>query len=217
MSSVSLQGKQIVFCLPGAYYSGRFMMNMIKLHSYLLTQDATVRYEQHYRPLIHYSRHICLAPEPITRTPFRGELYDYMMWIDSDIVFTVEDFNKLVNMDKDIATGWYAAPVPPDGKLSTSVYDYIDAGQNVSMPVDELTALTEPFEIASNGLGWVLIKSGVVEKMSFPWFVPKLLSLNGKQYATSEDTLFFVDAHLAGFKIWVDPTCRVGHEKIVVL
>ena len=43
--------------------------------------------------------------------PFGGKLfYDYMMWIDSDIVFTSKDFFKLVDMKKDIASGWYAQP-----------------------------------------------------------------------------------------------------------
>lgn len=32
------------------------------------------------------------------------------MWIDSDIRFNNEMFQKLVDMDTDIASGWYAQP-----------------------------------------------------------------------------------------------------------
>jgi hypothetical protein len=214
---VSLAGKVVVFCLPGATYSGRFLKNMLALQDYLIKQGAHPIYEQHYRALVHYSRFMCLNPDPETRKPFRGIPYDYAMWVDSDIVFTVDDFVKLVNHDKDIMTGWYISPSGKAGEFATSVYDQIDAGQNYSVGIDEMKGLTEPFQIASNGLGWVLLKSGVLEKMPYPWFAPKMLTMNGKKWATSEDTMFFADAHMAGFDIWIDPTVRVGHEKITVL
>jgi hypothetical protein len=214
---VNLAGKVVVFCLPGATYSGRFLKNMLALQDHLLGQGAIPVYEQHYRSLVHYSRFMCLNSDPATKKPFLGMPYDYVMWIDSDIVFTVDNFVKLVNHDKDIMTGWYASPIGKDGELATSVYDQIDAGQNHSVGVEEMKGLTEPFRIAGNGLGWTLMKSGVLEKMPYPWFVPKMLTMNGKKWATSEDIMFFIDAHLAGYEIWVDPTIRVGHEKITVL
>ena len=38
--------------------------------------------------------------------PWQGKLqYDYQLWIDSDIVFNLEAFYKLIWMDKDIAAG----------------------------------------------------------------------------------------------------------------
>jgi hypothetical protein len=47
--------------------------------------------------------------------PFNGEHYDYLMWIDSDIIFNINSFLELIKMDKDIASGWYSQP---SGSLS---------------------------------------------------------------------------------------------------
>ena len=38
--------------------------------------------------------------------PWQGRVdYDYMLWIDSDNIFKVDDFIKLYNMKKEIASG----------------------------------------------------------------------------------------------------------------
>ena len=42
------------------------------------------------------------------QTKFGGEIdYDYIMWIDSDIVFKPEQFFKLLDHDRDIISGLY--------------------------------------------------------------------------------------------------------------
>jgi hypothetical protein len=40
--------------------------------------------------------------------PFGGKLdYDYMMWIDSDIIFTPQQFQRLLDHNQDIVSGLY--------------------------------------------------------------------------------------------------------------
>jgi len=40
--------------------------------------------------------------------PYNKQLdYDYMLWIDSDIIFTVEQFDKLLSHQADIVSGLY--------------------------------------------------------------------------------------------------------------
>ena len=39
--------------------------------------------------------------------PFNGKEYDYILWIDNDIIFTPEDFQKLYKEDKDVISGLY--------------------------------------------------------------------------------------------------------------
>ena len=58
--------------------------------------------------------------------PFNGIDYDYMMWIDSDMQFTTDNFFELYNMDKDIASGWYAQPGDPKGNYYTPVVEKMD-------------------------------------------------------------------------------------------
>jgi hypothetical protein len=40
---------------------------------------------------------------------------------------------------------------------------------------------------------------------------------NDVQDLCSEDVAFCLDAKNAGFEIWVDPKCRVGHEKTLII
>jgi hypothetical protein len=213
MSQVSLQGKRIVFCLPGYHYSGRFMINMLFLHDYLRNQGAIIKYEQHTRAGLHAARRACLRP--VERKPFGGEPYDYMMWIDSDVVFGPENFTKLVNHDKDIISGWHASPYAD--MIATPVWEGLTFLFEHTVPIDVMESRTEPFKATAAGLGWCLIKQGVVEKMVWPWFGHKMVKIDGVQIDPGEDIIFFLEAAGAGFQLWVDPTCRVGHEKTVVL
>ena len=60
---------------------------------------------------VYYVRNQCLGAD-LTRgpdqNPWNGELdYDFIMWIDSDQVFKVDDFINLLKFDKDIISGLY--------------------------------------------------------------------------------------------------------------
>ena len=112
--------------------------------------------------------------------PWQGKLnYDYQLWIDSDIVFNLESFYKLVWMDKDIAAGWYCTE---DGK-TTSVAHWLEEDEfeqnggvmNHEM-VDGIQKRRKPFTCDYTGFGWVMIKKGVFEnpEMKYPWFAPQM-------------------------------------------
>ena len=86
------------------------------------------------------------------------------------------------------------------------------------MSSKEIENKTKPFKADYIGFGWVLIKKGVFEKLEYPWFAPRMRYIeNNIQDLCSEDVAFCLDAKNAGFEIWVDPKCRVGHEKTLVI
>lgn len=155
------------------------------------------------------------------QAPFGGEVdYDYMMWIDSDIAFTTKQFFSLLEMDKDIASGWYAQP----GGLYTPVVKTMDDdffknnGSYQFLTTEDMSKYKDPFTVDYIGFGWVLIKRGVFESIEYPWFAPKLLKIGEDiQDVCSEDVSFCHDAKAAGFEIWLDPACRVGHEKTLTI
>lgn len=64
-------------------------------------------------------------------------------------------------------------------------------------------------------MGWMLIKRGVMEKLKFPWFAPKIVRYNlSEAYEVlSEDLSFALNLRDAGIKMWVNPLIKVGHEK----
>lgn len=225
---MTLKDKSIIFCLPGNTYSGSFMLSFIELLSYISRQGATFKISQQYSSMVNYARCKCAGADVTkgkTQVPFGGLEYDYMMWIDSDIRFNNETFQKLVDLDADIASGWYAQPGGDGaGGLYTPVVETMNDeffkqhGTYQFLTTEDMAEKTKPLKVDYIGFGWVLIKQGVFEKMEYPWFAPKLINIGEElQDVCSEDVAFCHDAKDAGFDIWLDPTCRVGHEKTLVI
>jgi hypothetical protein len=155
------------------------------------------------------------------QAPWGGKVkYDYMMWIDSDISFTSENFFSLLSMDKDIASGWYAQPGGPYSPVVERMDEehFKKYGTYEFLTIEDMSKKPGYIKVDYIGFGWVLIKQGVFEKLEYPWFAPKLLSIGEDiQDVCSEDVSFCHDAKAAGFDIWLDPKCRVGHEKTLVI
>jgi hypothetical protein len=226
---IETQGKVIVFCLPGRSYSGRFLISFVELIDATRSIGMQPRISQEYSSMVNFAR--CkVAGADVTRgknqQPFGGKItYDYMMWIDSDIAFNVESFFKLLEMDKDIASGWYAQPSSASsGGFYTPVVEKMDDnffkkhGSYQFLTIEDIAKKKDIIKVDYIGLGWVLIKKGVFEKLEYPWFAPRVHQFgNGMEEMCSEDVAFCHDVKAAGFDIWLDPTCRVGHEKILVI
>ena len=219
-----IKGKAIVFCLPGRGVSYTFLKNFVQLCFECVQQGASIQISQDYSSMVNFARCKCLGANVLRgpdQVPWDGKLkYDYQLWIDSDIVFGLEQFYKLFWMQKDIAAGWYATE---DGR-TTSVAHWLEeddfktnGGVMNHEMVDGIQKRRKPFTVDYTGFGWVLIKNGVFEhnEMKYPWFAPQMQVFDSGevQDMCGEDVSFCLDAIKAGFEIWCDPTCRVGHEK----
>lgn len=216
------RGKTVVFCLPGSYYSGRFLVSFCELLEDCRKEGMTTVISQNYSSMVNFAR--CkVAGADVQKgkkqVPFSGRVpYDYMMWIDSDIVFTSRDFFKLINLKKDIAAGWYTQPGGYSPVVEKMEEDYFQKnGHFAFIHKDAMAQRTKIFEADYIGFGWTLIKKGVFENLPYPWFAPKRMSIGPYEDMCSEDVAFCIDARDKGYSIWVDPTIKVGHEKIQVL
>jgi len=97
---------KILFCLPGREFSGQFLQCWTNLLGYCYNKGHSVIYSQKYSCNIYYARNMCLGGNILAgenQKPFGGKLdYDYMMWIDSDIIMQLFligmkiTFNKMV-------------------------------------------------------------------------------------------------------------------------
>ena len=224
----SIRGKTVVFCLPGRGVSYTFLKNFVQLCFDLVQAGAAIHISQDYSSMVNFARCKCLGANVLRgadQLPWDGKLkYDYQLWIDSDIVFNTEAFYRLVAMDKDIACGWY---LTEDGKTSSCAHwlegDEFKKNGGVMNheTIETLPKRKKPFTVDYTGFGWVLIKNGVFENegMKYPWFAPKMQVFNDGeiQDMCGEDVSFCLDAISSGFEIWVDPLCRVGHEKTRIL
>jgi|TARA_R100001510_G_C7587392_1_gene158219 hypothetical protein len=223
-----IKGKAIVFCLPGRGVSYTFLKNFVQLCFECVQQGASIQISQDYSSMVNFARCKVLGANVLKgpdQLPWQGKLnYDLQLWIDSDIVFNLEAFYKLVWMNKDIAAGWYCTE---DGR-TTSVAHWLEEDEfeknggvmNHEM-VDGIQKRRKPFTCDYTGFGWVMIKKGVFEHpdMKYPWFAPQMqvFESGAVQDMCGEDVSFCLEAIKAGFEIWCDPTIRVGHEKTRVI
>jgi hypothetical protein len=220
--------KKVIFALPGREFSGRFLQCWTELVYACLQNGIQPVMSQHYSPLLYYVRNMCLGGDNlrgIDQKPFGGQLdYDYIMWIDSDVVFTPDHFFKLLQDDKDIASGLY---MMADNTHYATVEDWDDEfflkhGHFQFLNREMVQAKQgKLFTADYTGFGWVLIKKGVFESLQYPWFQPVWTeyNINGKivRDFTMEDVAFCKMIKEKGYDVWIDPTVIVGHEKTVVL
>lgn len=152
--------------------------------------------------------------DPNLLQPFRGNPYDFIVWLDSDVTFNPDDVFKLIETcDRegfDILGG-----VVPLNPVNVNC-GYKKPGEFTKLTKDDIYGKTEPFEVDWVGYGCVCVRKGVFEKMGYPWFRTWMVyypELNVKMSA-SEDigwSLRAKEEH--GFKIHVDPSVRLGHQK----
>jgi GT2 family glycosyltransferase len=216
--------KKIVFCLPGCSFSREFLISWTETLNYFITHGYIISLSTHYDANVYYTRTKCLGVDVmrgIKQKPFEGKVdYDFLFWIDSDIVFSHEDILKLINHNVDIMSGCYimkdnnSYPIVENFDyeffLKNSSFEFIDR--------KKLECKKEVFPAAYVGFGFLCIKKGVFEAMDYPYFEPVRMELNShiQDYA-SEDVSWCIKAGKHGFKILVDPTVKVGHQKTVIL
>ena len=139
---------------------------------------------------------------------------DYLLCVDTDMMWQPEDIRALLELDKDIAGGLYLDPTrPPYACLVFDDYGYI-----TDIP-------KEPFECNSIGAGFLFIKRRVIDALLVPEFVEKSglpfdLVLVDKEHLMDglsvwvpEDLSFCMRARYAGFSVWCHPGVRIGHIK----
>jgi hypothetical protein len=223
---------KFLFCIPGKTFSNVFLQCWTELVAYCINTGHEIYISQKYSSMVHFARSMCLGGDilrGINQIPFDGKLvYDYILWIDSDIVFSYKDFEKILESPHHITCGLYRMA----NKTHFPVVKKLDneyLGKNGSyqfMSVDNLVKYKEDggeryMQAEYVGMGWMLIKSGVIEKLKYPWFYhePIEFQLGDKtiREIVSEDVSFCMNLKDIGYKIFVDTDIIVGHEKSTIL
>ena len=138
------------------------------------------------------------------------ERYDYVFWVDSDMVFNSDILIDLLADDKDIVTAvcfMRRSPYEP------CIYQKLRLGRTLEedqvekyleYPKDKL------FEVEACGMAMCLIKIEALRQ---------ILSLSGQPFfpirndhrTLGEDLSFCYKARSLGYKIYADPRAYVGH------
>ena len=219
--------KKIVFCLPGREFSNNFMQSWSELLLWCTQNGIQPLLSNAYSPLLYYVRNMCLGGNNLAgvdQKPFQGQVdYDYIMWIDSDVVFNPSHLTRLLDADKDIVSGLYM--MADNTHYATVEHwdnDFFKKNGHFQFLNRELVKVKKaPFVVDYTGFGWILMKKGVVESLQYPWFQPiwKEYEIDGKiiRDFTMEDVAFCHMIKEKGYDIWIDPEVIVGHEKSFVI
>lgn len=214
---------KIVFCLPGRDYSREFLLCWSRLLMEVSKKGHEFVISQQESSMVHFARAKCLGGD-VTKgsgqKPFQGQVdYDVMMWIDSDIVFTPEDFFKLIDSPHDVTSGVY---LMEDGQRVAVVEQwdeeyFLRHGTFEFLKLENLKYAPRHLKVAYTGMGWMCIKKGVIEKLSYPWFRSEIQTIGQFVDIQSEDVSFCRALGHAGVDVYVDTTVRVGHQKRMIL
>ena len=127
---------------------------------------------------------------------------DYLLMIDDDMDFEPDLLDRMIANDKDICG------VAFHPRCETEDMKTLDETHHANLKDNKL------FESKAVGTGIILIRTEILNKIKRPWF--KFEYHNTGMCKLGEDWFFSKVAKEAGFKVWLDPTIKVGHwgEKI---
>ena len=130
--------------------------------------------------------------------------FDYILWLDSDMVFPSYVLQQFMNDDKDIVAGLYFRRNYP---FSPVAFSELRRDNGVLRMKDLEEWPSELFEVDGVGFGCVLMKTDclfdIAGKEGGIWFTP--------ERDAGEDAAFCIRAKEYGYEIWIDPTVKLGH------
>ena len=212
----------VVILTPGNGVTRHYLTSLLETINFLGKQNISFSFSQHYSSHVADAREVTLSGSLVNnfkdRRPFQGNFtYDKLMWIDSDIGWTPEDFLTLYQSEKDIVSGAYIL-----GNGSVAAHKELKGGGEF-YTVAEVLDMKEPITVNSAGFGFMCIKSGVFESLARPWFqsaTHEAPTDSGDTYkfnVIGEDVSFCYRARELGYDIWLDPSVRVIHQKQFLL
>ena len=215
---------KIVFCMPGREYSREFLLCWSDLLMQAANKGHQVMISQQYASVVHFARAKCLGGDVLKgkdQKPFQGEMeYDAIMWIDSDIVFKPEDFFNLLESPHDVTAGVY---MMEDLQHFATVEEwnkeyFAQKGTFKFLRPDDIIGAPQYKKVAYTGMGWMLIRKGVIEDLKYPWFQSNLENITDTIVdMSSEDVSFCKALWDAGHPVHIDTKIRVGHQKKVII
>ena len=125
---------------------------------------------------------------------------DYVLWVDSDVIFPADGLERLLAHDKDFVTGVYFQRRPPH---YPTIYSHVgEDGKEVCTDYTKKRL----FQVEGCGFGFCLVKVDVMRKMvnEYGYLFHPIPQLG-------EDLSFCYRWTQMGGEIWCDPTIKLGH------
>jgi len=129
--------------------------------------------------------------------------YDYILWVDSDMILPKNTLLKLLADGKDIVSGVYSYKLIHADTAVAKRFVKEEDDTYEDVPLKEIRETKELMQIDGVGFGCVLTKADVFRKIEPPWFV--------YDKDLGEDIYFCRKAQKAGFEIFLNPQIKAGH------
>jgi len=205
----------VLIATPGRMMEAEYVKSLVATMGYLNREGISYLYLNEYSSQVNAAREATAMGSKFLNAfatePLGGEAtYDKMIWIDSDISWSPEDFMKLYNSKFDIVSGLYF------NEEGVPLFTFKE--NDIYFDHSKLKHKEYPFEVFGVGFGFVAMKSGIFESIPRPWFeteFQRITNDEGKEMFIpwGEDYSWCIKAQNQGYKIYLDPSIRVGHHK----
>ena len=143
---------------------------------------------------------------------------DYILWIDSDQVFTLKDIQTIINCKDKFCTGWYLKGNTP----MVARWDeetFLKTGSMAFLSKDELEqSKGKLIEVSYCGFGFTKTHTDLFKGLTYPFFRNKVVQIGEYQENVSEDASFCLDvAAYCEVKPKVIADLKIGHLKEQVI
>lgn len=129
---------------------------------------------------------------------------DYLLFVDSDIVYPDNVIEKMLARDKDIVTGLYYKRA---GNHAPTLCEGIELRENACATGEPITDVDRDFfKVQACGMGMCLIKVDVLKTI-----LSKYHSCFTPFDGLGEDYSFCLRAAEFGYEVWCDNTFPLGH------
>ena len=226
----------IIFCVPGSHTSMMWVWAWTDMIVKCLQNKLRIAFFTRYNCNIYYVRSMCLGGNnqlSPKQKPFNGKIdYKYICWIDTDTFPSFEGLQRLIKQDVEVVSGIYKMQNNKDFATVINMdWDYYYKNKSLFkfLSTQEVTNFYQIhkdskdikdflIEVDYTGMGFMLVKKGVFEKLEFPWFKPVEFKMQSDVIDfASEDSSLCLRLKEKGVKIHVDLGVRCGHLKEMIL
>jgi len=223
---------KVIFAFPGSTFSGEFLKNWSDTIVYLTSKNYDISMINSQSSFVPFCRMKTLGLNVLRgrdQIPFNGTQFDVWMTIDSDIMFTPQQVETMLENTKKypVVCGTYTMI---DNRNLAVVKDWDmeriarDGSFHFMTKADLRTTTDRYIHVAYAGMGFFAVRSEVFQshKLTYPYFHRPLIEFKSHrgvecQDMTSEDVAFCLNLADAGFRVTLDTHTRVGHLKPLVL
>ena len=129
--------------------------------------------------------------------------YDYILWVDSDMILPKDTLLKLMAHNKDIVSGVYSYKVLHAENCVAKRFIPTEEDTYEDISIKEIRETNGLIEIDGIGFGCVLTKVSIFKDIEKPYFK--------YEPDMGEDIYFCRKAQKAGYKIYLDTSILAGH------